>query len=288
MTFANIHPKDFPDKDVYAVIGNPIEHSKSPLIQADFARQTGDQLFVYGRILAPLDQFQKTVEDFFASGGKGLNITVPFKLAAFEMASRKSEAASTALAANVLYMQDGQLCCDNTDGIGLCNDLNRILQQMGRRLEGAHILILGAGGAAQGVINPLFQTKVASISLWNRTHEKARQLQQVFPLVKPLTDGEMSTHTSFDLIINATASGLSDKSPISLNTLKAIVDRQTIIYDMVYGQQTPFMKDAKSLGLLAFDGLGMLVEQAAQSYRIWRGINHSLNIDQTLQLIRAA
>ena len=288
MTFANIHPKDFPDQDVYAVIGNPIEHSKSPLIQAEFARQTCDKSFVYGRILAPLDQFQRTVEDFFADGGKGLNVTVPFKLEAYQMATHKSEAAVIAQAANVLYLKDGQLCCDNTDGVGLCNDLNRLLQKLGKHLQGARVLLLGAGGAAQGVIHPLLQAQVEQIFIWNRTHAKAQQLHAIFPDVDPLTSDELLTQAPFDLIINATASGLSNISPISSNTLRAIVSQKTIVYDMVYGQQTPFMKDAQSLGLQAFDGLGMLVEQAAQSYRIWRGVNHTLNIEQTLQLVRSA
>ena len=288
MTFANIHPKDFPNQDVYAVIGNPIEHSKSPLIQAEFARQTGDKSFVYGRILAPLDQFQRTVEDFFANRGKGLNVTVPFKLEAFQMATHKSEAAVIAQAANVLYLKDGQLCCDNTDGVGLCNDLNRLLQKLGKHLQGARVLLLGAGGAAQGVIHPLLQARVEQIFIWNRTHAKAQQLHAIFPDVEPLTSDELLTQAPFDLIINATASGLSNISPISSNTLRAIVSQKTIVYDMVYGQQTPFMKDAQSLGLQAFDGLGMLVEQAAQSYRIWRGVNHTLNIEQTLQLVRSA
>jgi shikimate dehydrogenase len=288
MTFANINPKDFPGQDVYAVVGNPIEHSKSPLIQAEFARQTGDESFVYGRILAPLDQFQKTVNDFFAAGGKGLNVTVPFKLDAYEMASSKSEAASIAQAANVLYLKDGQLCCDNTDGIGLCNDLNRLLHKSARQLQGVRVLLLGAGGAAQGVIHPLLQAQVGKISIWNRTHEKVQQIQAIFPDVVPLTSDELLTQAPFDLIINATASGLSNASPISLEALKEIVSPQTLVYDMVYGQQTPFMTDALSLGLQAFDGLGMLVEQAAQSYRIWRGVKHSLDIERTLQLVREA
>ena len=117
---------------------------------------------------------------------------------------------------------------------------------------------------------------------------KAQQLHAIFPDVDPLTSDELLTQARFDLIINATASGLSNISPISSNTLRAIVSQKTIVYDMVYGQQTPFMEDAQSLGLQAFDGLGMLVEQAAQSYRIWRGVNHTLNIEQTLQLVRSA
>lgn len=283
-----LNPHDFPGKDIYAVVGNPIEHSKSPVIQAEFARQNSDTDFYYGKIWAPLDGFQAVAQEFFVRGGKGLNVTVPFKLEAFEMAVVRSEAAQIAQAANVLYVHEGQLHADNTDGYGLCSDLSRILQGVGRGLLGARVLILGAGGAAQGVISPLNHAQVKSIAMWNRTGSKVQQLKDIFPVIEPLATKDLSNQPPFDLIINATASGLIDASPIEKTTLQSIADRNTVIYDMVYGKQTPFMKDAMTIGLHAFDGLGMLVEQAAQSYRIWRGQQARIDIEKTIQVVRSS
>ena len=159
-TTDQVNPQNHPGKDVYAVIGNPIAHSKSPIIHAFFAKQT-NQAIHYGRIFSELNSFKETANQFFADGGKGLNITVPFKLEAYELAQKKTARAELAKAANVLWCKDGQLWCDNTDGVGLTRDLQRLLKRQQSSLKNAKVLILGAGGAAQGVIDPLMVEKVS-------------------------------------------------------------------------------------------------------------------------------
>ena len=160
-TTDQVNPQNHPGKDVYAVIGNPIAHSKSPIIHAFFAKQT-NQAIHYGRIFSELNSFKETANQFFADGGKGLNITVPFKLEAYELAQKKTARAELAKAANVLWFKDGQLWCDNTDGVGLTRDLQRLLKRQQSSLKNAKVLILGAGGAAQGVIDPLIAEKVSN------------------------------------------------------------------------------------------------------------------------------
>ncbi len=224
-----VNPKDYPGKDVYAVIGNPISHSKSPLIHELFAKQT-NQAIHYGRIFSELGDFKKTTQEFFERGGKGLNVTIPFKLQAFELAQHKTPRAQSAQAANMLWLENGQWWCDNSDGEGLTRDLRRLLKQHGSSLSGVHVLLLGAGGAAQGVIEPLMGAGVASISIANRTHEKAEALVQQFSelgsiakvILKALPMAELK-NDSYDLIINATATGLSDASPIPKDVFKAII-----------------------------------------------------------------
>ena len=300
MSVEHTHPQDYPGKDVYAVIGNPIAHSKSPLIHAHFAQQT-QQAMHYGKIFAELDAFKATVQEFFQQGGKGLNITVPFKLEAYELADKKTERAQLAQAANVLWKKDGVLWCDNTDGLGLARDLKRLLKVSGRSLSGAKVLLLGAGGAAQGVIQPLMAEGIASLVITNRTHAKAEQLVHQFQALadqqsielQAIPFEQMQTVTecknAFDLIINATASGLGQDSPIGLELLKYVSHSHTLAYDMVYGKETAFMKDAKSLGLSVADGLGMLVEQAAAAFEIWRNLssNTHLDVEAAMALVRS-
>jgi len=292
-----VNPKDYPGKDVYAVIGNPIAHSKSPLIHEVFAKQT-NQAIHYGRIFSELNEFKKTTLEFFECGGKGLNVTIPFKLQAYELAQHKTPRAQSAQAANMLWVENGQWCCDNSDGEGLTRDLRRLLKQRGASLSGIHALLLGAGGAAQGVIEPLIGAGVASITIANRTHEKAEALVQQFSGVaikaqmnlKAVSLTELK-NGSYDLIINATATGLSDASPISKDVLKAIIHADTLAYDMVYGKETCFMQDAKALGIAAADGLGMLVEQAALAFETWRKLDlqkTALDINGAIAAVRAS
>jgi len=292
-----VNPKDYPGKDVYAVIGNPIAHSKSPLIHEVFAKQT-QQAIHYGRIFSELDEFKKMSQDFFERGGKGLNVTIPFKLQAYELAQHKTPRAQSAQAANMLWVKNGQLWCDNSDGEGLTRDLRRLLKQQDAALNGAKVLILGAGGAAQGVIEPLMNAGVASITVFNRTHEKAEALIKQFTglasatkvnlKVVPLTELKNS---SYDLIVNATATGLSNESPIAKDILRAIIHPATLAYDMVYGKETCFMQDAKALGIQAEDGLGMLVEQAALAFETWRQLDLEktpLDINGAIAAVRAS
>ena len=296
-TTDQVNPQDYPGKDVYAVIGNPIAHSKSPLIHEFFAKQT-QQAIHYGRIFSELDAFKKTTQEFFERGGKGLNVTIPFKLQAYELAQHKTPRAQSAQAANMLWVENGQLWCDNSDGEGLTRDLRRLLKQRsGAALKGINVLILGAGGAAQGVIEPLMGAGVASITVFNRTHEKAEALVKQFSglaagakvnlTAVPLTELKDG---SYDLIINATATGLSNESPIAKDVLRAIVHPDTLAYDMVYGKETSFMQDAKALGIQAIDGLGMLVEQAALAFETWRKLDLEktpLDINGAIAAVRA-
>ena len=292
-----VNPKDYPGKDVYAVIGNPIAHSKSPLIHEVFAKQT-NQAIHYGRIFSELNDFKKTTLEFFECGGKGLNVTIPFKLQAYELAQHKTPRAQSAQAANMLWVENGQLWCDNSDGEGLTRDLRRLFKQRGASLSGIHVLLLGAGGAAQGVIEPLMNAGAGSISITNRTHEKAEALVQQFSgmatkakmnlKVVPLTELK---NGSYDLIVNATATGLSNESPIAKDVLRAIIHPDTLAYDMVYGKETCFMQDAKALGIAAADGLGMLVEQASLAFEIWRKLDLQktpLDIDGAIATVRAS
>lgn len=293
-----VNPQDYPGKDVYAVIGNPIAHSKSPLIHEVFAKQT-QQAIHYGRIFSELDDFKKTTQEFFERGGKGLNVTIPFKLEAYELAQHKTPRAQSAQAANMLWLENGQLWCDNFDGEGLTRDLRRLLKQCsGAALNGINVLILGAGGAAQGVMEPLMGAGVASVTVFNRTHEKAEALVKQFTELafkdkvhlKALPLSELK-NGSYDLIINATATGLSNESPIAKDVLKAIIHPDTLAYDMVYGKETCFMQDAKALGVQAVDGLGMLVEQAALAFETWRQLDLEktpLDINGAITTVRAS
>jgi shikimate dehydrogenase len=251
----------------FAVVGNPVSHSKSPLIHSLFASQTGKQL-QYTREQVALDGFEGFVRQFFESGGAGLNVTVPFKEQAFELAEQHSDRALLARAVNTLYLDDHKrLCGDNTDGVGLVRDLR---DNSGVAIAGKRLLIIGAGGAVRGALGSLADEAPESITLINRTLSRAITLQQEFSELAQIRvlSFEHDFEESFDLVINGTSTGLQGEAPpIS----PAAVGPLTCCYDMMYGSQdTPFMSWARQLGAsLVLDGLGMLVEQAAESFSIW-------------------
>ncbi|OAD17093.1 shikimate dehydrogenase [Achromobacter insolitus] len=259
----------------YAVIGNPIAHSRSPQIHAMFAEQTGKPLR-YDRLLAPVDGFAEAVAAFVAEGGLGLNVTVPFKLDAYALAAgRLSSRARLAGAVNTLSWRDGAWHGCNTDGVGLVSDLLRL----GLRLTGASVLLVGAGGAARGVLQPLAEAGCARIHIVNRTAAKAEALAASWrdSGVSPqtaVTDGSLADAAlagGWNLVINATASGLQDAAP---DLPPGLYAPGAAAYDMMYGAQpTAFMKQAEADGAaLTADGLGMLVGQAAESFYIWHGV----------------
>lgn len=251
--------------DRYAVVGNPVAHSKSPWIHAQFARQTG-QAIEYGAILAPIDGFSRAVAEFRDAGGRGANVTLPFKQDAFRFAARSSERARAAQAVNTLVLDADVPYGDNTDGAGLIGDLQR---NLGYDLAGKRVLLMGAGGAAQGVVAPLLEAGPSRLAIANRTARKALELAGRFP---PATGGSYAelAGEQFDLVINATSAGLSDELP---SLPRAIFAKGALAYDMVYGRDTPFLRVAREAGAAASDGLGMLVEQAAESFFIWRGVH---------------
>ena len=259
--------------DLYAVVGNPISHSKSPRIHSLFASETGEPV-EYTAIQAPLDDFAGTVRQFFERGGKGLNVTVPFKEDAWKLADRRTERAENAGAANTLYLDDeGRLTADNTDGCGIVRDL---VVNHGVVLGQARILVLGAGGAVRGVLGPILAEHPAAITIANRTVAKADALVNLFKPVAGETVlsacGFEKPREPFDVIINGTSASLQgDLSPLS----PEVVGEQTVVYDMMYSlQTTTFNQWALEQGAqIVHDGLGMLVEQAAESFRIWRGIS---------------
>jgi shikimate dehydrogenase len=260
--------------DRYAVIGNPVGHSKSPLIHAAFARQTRQDM-EYGRMLAPLDAFRGTVEEFRRAGGKGLNVTLPFKLEAFQLATRRSQPAVDAEAVNVLSFADDGITGDNTDGIGLVRDIEA---NLGFPIAGKRVLLMGAGGAARGTVGPLLAARPATLAVANRTPDKAQQLVRRFGADRRLPDVALRAGSydecagmSFDLVINATSASLNDAVP---ELPSGVFAPGSLAYDMMYGKGlTPFLRFAQCQGAARLaDGLGMLVEQAAESFFIWRGI----------------
>ncbi len=253
--------------DLYAVIGNPIAHSKSPLIHARFAAQTGQDMR-YGKLLAPLDGFAAAVDQFRAEGGRGLNVTVPFKLEAARYATRLTPAAQQAGAVNTLIFSAFEVLGDNTDGVGLVRDLTHNLQQP---LQGRRILLLGAGGAARGVLQPLLDQQPTVLTLANRTPEKAQALAMLFAGKIQASGFAALAGQQFDIVINATASSLQDEA---LPLPAGIYAPGALAYDMMYAAQpTAFMRAAQAAGAThVSDGLGMLVEQAAQSFYLWRGV----------------
>ena len=256
--------------DKYAVIGNPIEHSKSPLIHQAFSQQTGEEM-EYGRILGEPGHFDENVSDFLAAGGKGLNITVPFKEEAWELADEHSERAETAGAVNTLILlKDGRLRGDNTDGVGLVRDLS---SNHGCKLTGAKILLLGAGGASRGVLRPLLDASPKLLVIANRTASKAVALaEECANLGEIRSCGlEQLGDQTFDIIINGTSTGLTDEVP---DIPGEILRPGGWTYDMMYGDKpTAFMRWGQEHGAShALGGLGMLVEQAAESFYLWRGV----------------
>jgi len=249
-------------KAQYAVIGNPVAHSKSPWIHAEFARETGQDID-YGRIEAPVAGFAAAVEAFRAAGGKGLNVTLPFKQDAYRYCARTTPRAAAARAVNTLVFGE-EVFGDTTDGVGLIRDIEG---NLALPLAGKRVLLMGAGGAAQGVLAALLDARVASLVIANRTVERAQALAARFPGVSASPYEALGG--SFDVVIDATSAGLGD-APLPLP--EGILGRGVLAYAMVYGRETAFLAAARAAGALACDGLGMLVEQAAESFFIWRGV----------------
>jgi shikimate dehydrogenase len=259
--------------DLYAVIGNPIAHSKSPFIHARFAEQTGERL-EYRRLLAPIDGFADKVRAFVAAGGRGLNVTVPFKLEAHALANRLSPRAAAAGAVNTLRFDTDGIYGDNTDGIGLVGDIET---NLGVRLAGARVLLLGAGGAARGAVLPMLERGPQALTIVNRTPQKAQALAEQFAAAArearcALRGGapDIVEPLPYDVVVNATAGSLTAALP---ECDDRAFGPATLAYDMMYGAQpTVFMQYAQSLGARVSDGLGMLVQQAAESFSVWRGV----------------
>lgn len=264
--------------DQYAVIGNPVSHSKSPWIHAEFAKQTGEPV-EYGRFEASLDGFEDAVAAFRTQGGAGLNVTLPFKERAFALAQSTSPRAASAQAVNTLKFTASGIFGDNTDGAGLVRDIEA---NQGFALKGRRVLLAGAGGASQGVVLPLLDAGIASLVIANRTAERARALAARMPGTRGCGFDELGGER-FDLVVNATSAGLSGSAP---GIPDGALDPSGLAYEMLYGRDTPFLAQARALGMRACDGLGMLVEQAAESFFVWRGVRPATA--GVLQALRAA
>ena len=272
-----------PPPDRYAVIGNPVGHSKSPRIHAAFARQTAQDI-EYGAIEAPLDGFGDAFERFRAGGGSGLNVTVPFKLDAYASATELTARARGAGAVNTLKFTDGGVLGDNTDGAGLVAD---ITIRLGHPLSGARILLMGAGGAARGVVLPLLAERPAILAIVNRTGAKARALIERFDVEGPVRGGSYDDvrDESFDVVVNATSASLTgDVPPMAARVFAP----GALAYDMVYADRpTRFLDEARALGASRLsDGLGMLIAQAAESFLLWRGVRPDTR--PVIEMLRSA
>ena len=253
--------------DRYAVVGNPVSHSLSPRIHALFARAMGEPL-EYSTLEAPLDAFAATMRDFFAGGARGANVTLPFKVEALAFAQSASERAKIAGAANFLAMREGRVDADNTDGAGLVADLER---NAGFPIRGRRILMLGAGGAARGVIAPLLARTPSMLVVANRTAARAFELAQRFAALGDIRGADLAAipHEAFDLVVNATSSSVHGERLMLPGHAMA---PGALAYDMAYGRSAQaFVAAARAAGFQACDGLGMLVEQAAESFELWRG-----------------
>jgi len=253
---------------IYGVVGNPISHSKSPSIHQAFSLQT-KQSIEYKPFLVAVESFEQAIADFISSGVSGVNVTVPFKEKAWAIATKLSKCAELAGAVNTLSFKDGDIFGDNTDGLGLVNDLKN---NYGFDFEGKTVLVLGAGGAVRGVLGPIIQENPASITIANRTLSKAEQLKQVFAKDYSIsTSGFSDLDTRFDLIINGTSASLNNELP---PIPEVVVGSHSVLYDMMYSNQTTtFNQWGQALNAgNTIDGLGMLVEQAAEAFYIWRAI----------------
>ena len=277
----HLEPDLFKGRDIYAVFGNPIAHSQSPQIHEQFARRSNQDL-TYLRIQPEPDQFFTMLSAFFQMGGKGANITVPFKLEAYTQCQQLTPRAKLAGAVNTIWQESGQLVGDNTDGVGLVRDL----RSQGIELKNKRILIVGAGGASRGIIGPIAQELPSSLIITNRTVGKAEELVVAF---KELTNSiavdirawslsqlEQENLLPFDLVMNASAAGLDRQSPFSELAAKSVFRPKCFAYDLLYGKTTPFMQQALERGCRVSDGLGMLVEQAAEAFFLWRKLNIEL------------
>jgi shikimate dehydrogenase len=258
--------------DKYAVLGHPIAHSKSPMIHAAFAKQTNQDIS-YEAILAPLDGFADTLMQLVADGYKGVNVTVPFKFEAFQLAHQRNTSVINAEAANTLLFRDNRIIAENTDGVGLVTDIQK---NLAITLQGKRVLLIGAGGAAQGVAADIAKQLPNVFVVTNRAMEKVYTMQQKVAAIKdyPVTSVTPSLFENlgsqvFDVVINATSAGLTDSV---LPIPNHIFSSHTLAYDMMYGRETPFMRQAHVAGAQVIDGLGMLVEQAAQAFYLWRDV----------------
>lgn len=275
-----------PSIDLYCVMGNPVAHSRSPWIHSRFA-QLARQALDYRRRLVPLQSFAADLQQLVAEGGKGCNVTVPFKLDAAQAAHSHSHRVVLAGAANTLVIgDDGRIHADNTDGLGLVADIRC---NAGIAIAGKDLLLIGAGGAAAGVLGPLLEQQPRSITLCNRTFSKAQALVQVHATLAQEQKVELKAQEQqglegdFDIIINATAASLQGAGiPVPASVLRA----GSLAYDMMYGAAAqPFLDWAQQHGAIGRDGLGMLVEQAAESFALWRGVRPPSQ--QVLQELRA-
>lgn len=254
--------------DKYAVIGNPIEHSLSPEIHAIFAEQTKQDI-QYGRLWAPIDGFVETVEKFFADGGRGLNVTAPFKQDAFAWVEEADPLAGKAKAVNTIAIEDDIPYGYNTDGIGLVEDLQCLKWDLSEQ----KVLILGAGGAVKGIVQSLLNAE-CELTVANRTFAKAQQLQQDFPQIQIAKLGDLQT--GWDIVVNA-ITAWSDN--FDLPVAKDVVARAKC-YDLTYSRtgQTPFLSAVESVASSTADGLGMLIDQGAAAFQIWRGVLPDTNV----------
>ena len=259
-------------KKKFAVIGNPIHHSLSPQIHAAFAKETGIDIN-YEAVLSALNQFQETVKTLMTKKFGGVNVTLPFKKEAYVLANKHSHQASIAEAVNTLEFKDHDIIGHNTDGIGLVRDLE---QNLNINLSNQKILLIGAGGAAEGVVYSILEKKPSELTLTNRTIEKSNVIQNKMDVYAKSFNVHLNVIEIkalplryFDLIINATSASLSDAD---LNIDNKVFHEKSLAYDMMYGKETPFIKQAKSQQSKTSDGLGMLVEQAAEAFYIWHHI----------------
>ncbi|HUQ27975.1 MAG TPA: shikimate dehydrogenase [Usitatibacter sp.] len=254
--------------DRYVVIGNPVSHSLSPEIHAAFAKATGETL-EYDRLLVPAGKFMQSAQRFFDEGGRGANVTLPFKVDAFNWAGARTQRATVAEAANFLIARDGFVEADNTDGAGLVADLTR---NHGVRLGGAKILVLGAGGAVRGILAPLLAQEPDRIVVANRTAARAMELAARFRNRGPIEGVALDAiaRDRYDLVLNATSTSTHGEA---LALPAQVLASPAFAYDLAYGPGArAFVERAKAAGMKASDGLGMLVEQAAESFELWRGV----------------
>jgi shikimate dehydrogenase len=258
--------------DKYAVVGNPVSHSQSPNIHAAFAKQTNQDIS-YQAILAPLNGFGDTVQKLVREGYKGINVTVPFKFEACDLATQLNARAIRAGAVNTLSFNDGAIVGDNTDGVGLVRDIEH---NLGKYIQKSRVLLLGAGGAAEGVLHPLLDAAPSVLVVANRSVGKAIAMVEKVKLEERYGSIDLAAATfqnldnqKFDIVINATSTGLSETA---LPIPNAIFADGCLAYDMMYGRETLFMKQAREAGAQVTDGLGMLVEQAAEAFCLWRSV----------------
>lgn len=276
------------DSDKYAVFGNPVKHSKSPLIHTAFAKQCGHEM-TYRAVKVDLDGFAAAADGFFSNGGAGLNITVPFKGDAYDFADQNSERAKRAKAVNTLIRRpDGVICGDNTDGIGLVRDM---IANLGWTVNGMKVLVMGAGGAVRGVLELLLREHPSALVVANRTPGRAIELATEFADLGPIEGGgfELIEDRQFDLVINGTSGGLTGDMP---ELPSSLLTERSYCYDMVYGAEpTVFMRwAAQNAAWAVADGLGMLVEQAAESFYLWRRVRPEIGpvINQVRTVLAAA